>query len=394
MTPLALNGIKIIDIGYYLPAAYCTQMLGDMGADVIKIEEPITARHRRGGAGVSAAPGEGAEKKSAYDFFNRNKKSVILDMKSKEALDIFHHLAGQADVMIENMRPGVVKRLGIDYDALKVIHPRLIYCSISGFGQDSPYKNLAGHDPNYCSIAGAQMLNLDRDKKPIRFGVPLGDIGTALHAAIGILLAVIARGHTGRGQYIDTSMTDSVFSFVSRSLRGWINPDLWPGTEYEEVVLGPLEVKNGQFITVGNIEPYFWERFCKAVGREDFIPFKNAKGEKGEVMTSEIKRILLTKTRDEWVDILTRADTAIAPVLEAGEVLNDPHIQARQLVLDLDHPTQGKVKHIGFPIKLSDTPGQVRSFAPFAGQHTEEVLRSLGYSEDEIKMLKEKGIIQ
>ncbi|MBN1664508.1 MAG: CoA transferase [Deltaproteobacteria bacterium] len=391
---LALQGIKIIDVGYYLPAAYCTQMLGDMGADVIKVEEPITTRHRRGGAGVSAAPGKGAEEKSAYDFFNRNKRSVILDLKSKEAMAIFHRLVKDADVMIENMRPGVVKRMGIDYDVLKEINPRLIYCSISGFGQDSPYKNLAGHDPNYCSIAGAQMMNADGEKNPIRFGVPLGDIGTALHATIGILTAVIARGLTGQGQYIDISITDSVFSFVSRGLRAWIRPDLWPGTEYGEVVLGPLEVKDGKYITVGNIEPYFWERFCKAIGREDFVPHKDAKGEKGEEVKSEIKKIMLTKSRDEWVKILTEADTAVAPVLEVAEVLDDPHIRARKLVMDLDHPTQGKVKQIGFPIKLSDTPGQIRTFAPFAGQHTAEVLRSLGYGDDEIKSFKENGIIQ
>jgi len=391
---LALEGLKIIDVGYYLPAAYCTQTLADMGAEVIKIEEPIGPEHRRGGAGVSAAPGEGAEEKTAHDFFNRNKKSIILNLKSEEALKIFYRLAERADVVIENMRPGVVKRLGVDYDSVRKINPGLIYCSISGFGQDSPYKNAAGHDPNYCSVAGAQIQNTDREKKPVRFGVPLGDIGTALHATIGILLAVIARDKTGRGQYIDISMTDSVFSFVSRSLRNWINPELWPGTEYEDVVLGPLEVKDGQFITVGNIEPYFWERFCRALGREDLIPFRNAGRERGEAIRSAIKNILLTKTRDEWVSILSEADTAVAPVLKPNEVLANPHILKRNLVMEVDHPTIGKVKQIGFPIKLSDTPGQFRSFAPFAGQHSEEVLRDLGYTEDEIARLKKMGSIQ
>jgi len=391
---LALEGIKIIDVGYYLPAAYCTQTLADMGAEVIKIEEPITSKPRRGGAGVSAAPGEGAEEKSAHDFFNRNKKSIILNLKSEEALKIFYKLAEQADVVIENMRPGVVNRLGIDYESVSKVNPRLIYCAISGFGQESPYKGVAGHDPNYCSIAGAQIQNIDQEAKPVRFGVPLGDIGTSLHATIGILLAVIAREKTGRGQYIDISMTDSVFSFVSRALRRWINPELWPGTEYEDVVLGPLEVKDEQFITVGNIEPYFWERFCKAIGREDFIPFRNAKGEKGEEVKTEIKKILLTKTRDEWVDILSKADTAIAPVLEPHEVLKNPHILQRELVMELDHLQLGKVKQMGFPIKLSDTPGQFRTFAPFAGQHSEEVLKTIGYTEDEINELKENGSIQ
>ena len=170
-------------------------------------------------------------------------------------------------------------------------------------------------------------------------------------------------------------MTDSVFSFVSRSLRTWLNPDLWSNTEYGEVVLGPLEVKDGQFITVGNIEPYFWERFCKGLGREDLIPYKDAKGEKGKEVSSAIKGILLTKTRDEWVDILTRADTAIAPVLDPQEVLENPHILKRQLVMELNHPRLGKVKQMGFPIKFSHTPGQFRSFAPFAGQHSVEILR-------------------
>ena len=392
--PQALEGIKIIDIGYYLPAAYCTQMLADMGADVIKIEEPIGKKPRRGGAGVSAAPGEGAEVKSAHDFFNRNKKSLILDLKSQEARGILYQLIAQSDVMIENMRPGVAARLGIDYETVKEKNPGLVYCSISGFGQDSPYKGVAGHDPNYCSIAGAQILNKDRDGKPMKFGIPLGDIGSGLHSVIGILMAIIARGHTGRGQYIDISMTDSVFSFVSRSLRRWIRPDLWPGTEYPEVVLGPLEVKEGQFITVGNIEPYFWERFCRVIGREDLIPFKNAEGEKGEAVKSAIKTIMLTKTRDEWVKILTEADTAISPVLEPDEVMINPHIRKRGLVMDVDHPALGNIRQMGFPIKLSETPGRFRSFAPFAGQHSEEILKGLGYTLDEIERLKETGAIQ
>jgi crotonobetainyl-CoA:carnitine CoA-transferase CaiB-like acyl-CoA transferase len=391
---LALEDIKIIDIGYYLPAAYCTQILADMGAEVIKVEEPITDKHRRGGAGVSAAPGPGAEEKTAYDFFNRNKKSLVLDLKSREAMDIMARLVKQSDIFIENMRPGAAKRLGIDFETLQEINPQIIYCSISGFGQDSPYKQAAGHDPNYCSIAGAQGLNVDREKKPIRFGIPLGDIGTALHAAIGILTAFIARQKTGRGQYIDISMTDSVFSFVSRSLRTWLNPDLWSGKEYAEVVLGPLEVKGGEFITVGNIEPYFWERFCKAIGREDFIPHREARGEKGEEVKTAIKKILLEKTRDEWMEILTRADTAIAPVLHPEEVLSNPHIVKRELVMELDHPRLGKVKQMGFPIKLSQTPGQFRTFAPFAGQQGEEILRDLGYGDDAIDQLKKIGAIQ
>jgi crotonobetainyl-CoA:carnitine CoA-transferase CaiB-like acyl-CoA transferase len=392
--PLALDGIKIIDIGYYLPAAYCTQLLGDMGAEVIKIEEPITSKPRRGGAGVSAAPGPGAVEKSAYDFFNRNKKSLILDLKKKEALRILEHLVKKADVFLENMRPGVAKRLKMDYEWMKAVNPRIIYCSISGFGQDSPYQQVAGHDPNYCSIAGAQGLNVDREGKPIRFGIPLGDIGTALHAAIGILTAYVACQKTGEGQYIDLSMTDSVFSFVSRSLRTWFNPALWKGTEYGEWVLGPLECKGGQFITVGNIEPYFWERFCRAIGREDFIPHRDARGEKGEAVRTAIKKILLEKTRDEWVEILTEADTAIAPVLAPEEVLTNAHILKRGLVMEMEHPILGQVKQMGFPIKLSGTPGQVRSFAPYAGQHSEEILRGLGISNDEINRLKENGVFQ
>ena len=391
---LALDGLKIIDIGYYLPAAYCTQMLADMGAEVIKVEEPIDKKPRRGGAGVSAAPGPEAEEKSAHDFFNRNKKSIILDLKSEDARNILYQLISSADIMIENMRPGVVKRLGIDYETVKEKNPGLIYCGISGFGQDSPYRKVAGHDPNYCAIAGAQMLNRDRDGKPVKFGIPLGDIGSGLHAVIGILTAVIARGHTGKGQYVDISMTDSVFSFVSRSLRRWIRPDLWPHTEYPEVVLGPLEVKDKAFITVGNIEPYFWERFCRVIGREDFIPHKNAAGEKAEEVKSTIKAIMLTRTRDEWVKLLTEADTAISPVLNPEEVMADPHIRKRELVIDIPHPSLGKVTQMGFPIKLSDTPGQFRHFAPHAGQHSREILGGLGYTEADIDKMKKNGSIQ
>lgn len=393
---LALQDIKIIDIGRYLPAAYCTQILGDMGANVLKIEEPIISGSRRGGSGVSVAPGKGAEERAAYDFFNRNKRSVILNLKSEEAIMIFRQLAKKADVIVENMRPGNADRLGIDYRSISKENPRIVYCSISGYGQNSPYRLVAGHDPNYCSIAGAQALNVDHKGKPVKFGIPLADIGTALHATIGILLALFSRNRTSRGQFIDISMTDSVFSFMSRALRGMLYPDVqYTNTRnLVDVALGPQEVKDGKFITTANLEPYFWERFCKALDRQDLIPHQYAVKETANEVCSTIQQIFLTKSREEWIEILRQADTAVAPVLDINEVLSDPHILQRKLVMEIDHPILGKVKQLGFPIRLSETPARFRSFAPFAGQHTEEVLRELGYAYDDIMLLKKKAVVQ
>jgi len=380
---LALEGIKVLDLSRTVPGPFCTMVLADMGADVIKIDAP--------GYQMGMLPDQ--EKQAAYDFLSRNKKSIVLNLKTEEARGVFRKLATEADVVMEAFRPGVTKKLGVDYDTISELNPRIVYCSLTGFGQDGPYRDLPGHDPNYTSIGGAVGLTGDREGDPVIIRAALGDIGSALHAVIGILCALMARDKTGRGQYVDISMTDSVLSFLTVSLLRYFRDGFIPKRGWPSPTINVWRTKDGKFVSTGLIEPYFWERFCHALGREDLIPHQRAKGEKLQEVHSAIKETFLTKTRDEWFQIMKDADTCVSPVLELDEVVNDPQLLSRDMFPEFEHPTEGKVRQLGMPIKLSETPAKFRSFAPFIGQHTEEILQGLGYSEQQIEELRKSGAI-
>ncbi len=392
---LALEGIRVIDLTRLLPGPFGSMILADMGAEVIKIEET----EDRGELGRDvltppAASREEEEKAAAYNFLGRNKKSLALNLKDSEAKEIFYKLAETSDVIFESYRPGIAKRLGVDYKTIAKINPRIVYCSISGYGQDGPYSQMPGHDPNYCSIAGLVGLNVDNNGKPMVLGAQAADIGVALHAVIGILCALMARQKTDRGQYVDISFTDSAMNFGAMP----IGLNWGPGIDLS--LLGPptavnvFEAKDGKFLSTGNIEPYFWERFCRELGRNDLIPHLHAHGQKQQEVISIIREIIRTKTRDEWFDIMKQANVCATPVLALNELANDPQLRHRKMVLDVEHPTAGKAKQLGMAIKLSDTPGQFRSFAPFLGQHTSELMKEIGFSNDQVEDLIKKGILK
>jgi crotonobetainyl-CoA:carnitine CoA-transferase CaiB-like acyl-CoA transferase len=392
---LALEGVRVIDLTRILPGPFGSMMLADMGAEVIKVEE--TEERSELGRDILTPPSasrEEEEKAAAYNFLGRNKKSLALDLKGSEAKDIFYKLTETADVIFESYRPGIAARLGVDYETLSEINPRIVYCSISGYGQDGPYSHMPGHDPNYASIAGLVGLNVDSEGKPMVLGAQVGDIGVALHAVIGILCALMARQKTGKGQYVDISFTDSAMDFGAMP----IGLNWGPGIDLS--LLGPptavnvFETNDGKFLSTGNIESYFWERFCKELGREDLIPHLHAKGEAQQKAISGIREVIRTKTRDEWFQIMKDANVCVTPVLELDELADDPQLRHREMVLDVEHPTAGKAKQLGMSIKLSDTPGQFRSFAPFLGQHTPEIMEEMGYSMEQIADLTEKGIIK
>jgi len=381
---LALEGIKVLDLSRTVPGPFCTMVLADMGADVTKIEAP--------GYQMGMLPDQ--EKQAAYDFLSRNKRSIVLDLKTAEAREIFHKLATNADVVMEAFRPGVAKKLGVDYNTISKLNPRIVYCSLTGFGQDGPYRDLPGHDPNYTSVGGAVGLTGDKKGDPVIIRAALGDIGSALHAVIGILCALMARDKTGRGQYVDISMTDSVLSFLTISLLRYFREGFIPKRGWPSPTINVWKTKDGKFVSTGLIEPHFWERFCRALGREDLIPHHHAKGEKLQEVYSAIKETFLTKTRDEWFQIMKDADTCVSPVLELDEVVNDPQLLSRDMFPELDHPTEGKVRQLGIAIKLSETPAKFRGFAPIIGQHTEEILQGLGYSQQQIEELRKSGAIR
>ena len=381
---LALEGIKVIDLSRTVPGPFCTMMLADMGAEVIKIEDP--------GYSLGMIPDQ--EKHAAYDYLSRNKKSIALNLKSAGAKEIFHKLVTSADVVMEAFRPGVAKRLGVDYHTASKLNPRIIYCSLTGFGQDGPYRDLPGHDPNYTSIGGAVGLTGDHKGNPVIIRAAVGDIGSSLHAVIGILCALMARDKTEKGQLVDISMTDSVLSFMTVSLLRYFRDGFIPKRGWPSLSINIWQTRDGKYISTGLIEPHFWERFCRAIGREDLIPFHHAKGEKLHEVYGAIRETILTRTRDEWFQIMKEADTCVSPVLELDEVIKDPQLQHRLMFPEFEHPTQGKVRQLGMPIKLSDTPAKFRNFSPTLGQHTDEILKNLGYAEHQIEELRKSGVVK
>ncbi len=402
---LPLEGIEILDLAGLVPGTFCTMLLGDLGAKVIKVEMPTPSP--LAGFGGPSPKGEEKRKEAAYFALNRNKKSLALNLRTEAGRQIFYRLAQRADVVVEGYRPGVVKRLGIDYDTISKLNPRIIYCSLSGYGQDGPYHGFSGHDINYISLAGVLGLIGRQEGLPV---IPLNLVadfaGAPLYGAIGILAALIARNETGKGQYVDIAYIDGCISmitwFTTNYFLNGIIPkkgETWLHGAYP--YYGVYETKDGKYITIGCVELHFWENLCHLLGREDYIPYHltrehslyKSEDEKWEEIQSYLKQTFLTKTRDEWFELLTQKDIPAGKVYNLDEVFTDPQVLHRQMVLEVEHPTLGKVKQVGIVPKLSNTPGKVRSLSPLLGEHTEEILQELGYSQEEIEDLRQEAVV-
>lgn len=395
---LPLEGIKILELCRVAPAAYATMILGDLGAEIIKIEQAYEPGFPPVGSGVSPM-GEEGEREAAYQALNRNKKSIVLDLKTEEARKIFYQLAQEADVIFETFRPGVVERLGVDYETVSKLNPRIIYCSLSGYGQKGPYQNLPGHDLNYISLAGALSMIGPRDGPP---SIPLNLIadyaGGSFHVVMGILAALVAREKTHKGQYVDIAMMDGVISQLTLIAYEYFYKGTIPQRGKDFLTGGKpfynvYQTKDGKYISLGCLETHFWENLCRALGREDFIPYQHAKDEKQEEIFAFFRQIFLTKTRDEWFELFEDKNIAIGKVYSLDEVFTDPQVLHRQMIVEVPHPSLGKVKQVGIALKFSDTPGEIRSTAPLLGQHTDEVLQQLGYNKSQIEELRGKGVV-
>jgi len=390
--PNALEGIKIVDLTRLLPGPYGSMLLADLGADVLKIEEPSQGDTMR-----LRAPFLKKESMQ-YLILNRNKRSLTLNLKIPKAREIFHKLIAKSDVILESFRPGVVQRLGIDYENMKKINPGIVYCSITGYGQDGPYRDVPGHDINYLGISGILSMTGQKDGPPIIPGLPIADVGGGLFAAFAILAAVIARDRTGRGQYIDMSMLDGLVSFLTLYAANYFGtgkPPLRGGFRQSGIFpfYNVYKAKDGKYLTLGCSEKHFWVNLCKTLGREDFIEYQFDEGEKREEAFQFLRKTFMDRTRDEWVKILREADVCCAPVYDLGEVFSDSHILSRQMVQEVKHPTEGWIKQLGFPWKFSDTPGQIKTPPPALGEHTETVLKDLGYGQAEMETLRKEGVI-
>jgi crotonobetainyl-CoA:carnitine CoA-transferase CaiB-like acyl-CoA transferase len=371
-------------------------LLGDLGAEVIKIEEPEQGDYARWYLPHIHQVG------SRHLLLNRSKKSMTLNLKKAEGRTILLKMVeGGADVLIEQFRPGVMDRLGVGYHDLEKVNSRLIYCSITGFGQDGPYRDIAGHDINYIGIGGILGITGPQGGPPAIPGIQIADlVAGGLYAVIGILTALVARQKIGRGQFVDVSMLDGVISLIPDAAALYFAEGESPRMGERRLTGGlpqyqTYRTKDGKYLAIGALEEKFWANLARAMGKPEWA--HQAPKEK-ESRTQEIKeemtRIFLTKTQKEWLDLLMKEDTCVTAVHSLEETFSDPHVLHRKMLVEASHPKAGRVKQIGVPITFSETPGEVRAPAPEIGEHTEEILKALGYTQEGIESLRKGGIIR
>jgi crotonobetainyl-CoA:carnitine CoA-transferase CaiB-like acyl-CoA transferase len=388
-----LAGIRVLDLSLQLPGPFCTMMMADYGADVIKVDEPRPRMRNP----FSAAEGPGTG--SVERYLNRGKRSVTLNLKADEGREIFRKLAGTADVVVEGFRPGVVKRLGVDYDSLSAANPGLVYCSISGYGQTGPMRDTAGHDINYISYAGVLGACGRKGEPPTLPPVQIGDLfGGAMMALSGILMALLDRGKTGKGRWIDVSMTDGALSMLSlhaaATLAGEIDPargdmmltGMFPCYE-------TYRCADGEYVSVGPLEAWFWKGFVEALGRPDLVDGQYATGGEGERVRGELSKVFASRTRDEWVRHFEGKDVCLSPVLSVAEALAHPNTVGRGMVLSVPSPLGGTDRQPGMPIKIAGVAEAPRR-APLLGEHDDEVLAGLGYAKEQVAALRDSGVIR
>jgi len=389
---LPLKGIKVFDLSRLLPGGFCSMMLGDFGAEVIKVEEPGRGDY------VRLAPPFINGQSAYFLSINRNKKSIVLDLKNPKGTDVFLRLVRTADVMIEGFRPGVVDRLGIGYQHITKVNPRIIYCSISAFGQSGPFRNQEGHDLNCLALAGLLSITGINGGPLIIPGVQLSDYAGAMMAIIAILLALIEREKSGEGQYCDLSMLDAVTSWMGMHFVKYFADRLLPYPQ-DSMFNGALacyniyKTKDDRFVVLGAMEEKFWVSFCEVIGREDLIPLQWEGQTIQEKMKEELSLLFKEKTRAEWLKLLDGQGTCFSPVLNMEETLNSPHLQERGMFQGIKGEERETIPQIGFPIKLSNTPAAYSIPPPRMGQDSRSVLQKAGFSIEEIQLLEEEGII-
>ena len=387
---LPLQGVRVLDLSRLLPGPYCSQMLADFGADVVKLEDMERGDYLRD------FPPCGERWSVLYDSVNRNKRSITIDLKQEAGKAVFRDLVRQYDVLIEGFRPGVMDKLGLGYESLHEINPRLIYCAITGYGQDGPYKFQGGHDINYLSFAGITGLFGEQDGNPAMGDIQIADIGGgALMAVIGILLALQARSVTGRGQFCDISMLDGVVSWLPFILAKFgagekpVRGTGLLGGSYACYQVYPTA--DGRYLSLGALEEKFWVGFCRLIGREEYIDRQMDLAAQPEMIRS-LQEMFRQKSQIDWLDFFAGQDLCLSPVNELAQVLEDPQIRHRRMIVPMAEETSTLLL-TGIPIKLSDTPGQIQTGSPAQGEHTRQILAEAGYSDAALARLAEQKII-
>jgi len=395
MTTGPLDGLRVLDLSNQLSGPYCAMLLGDLGADVVKVEHPV------GGDPARLAAPHLAGESAPFMTVNRNKRSITVDLKTPDGLAIARRLAARADVVLENWRPGAAARLGLGYDDVRRLNPRAVYCSISGFGQTGPYASRGGFDRIAQGMSGLMSINGDVDGPPLVVPIPIADIGTGMFGLIGILAALAHRERTGLGQAVDASLLEtpiawSVYEAASLFATGEVPRRLGQGHR-TNAPYQAFRTSDG-WLNLGGGSQQFWRAICAVLGLEPLADDPRSRTPALRVAhREELEALLqprfLTASTRVWLEKLEAAGVPAGPILTYDQVFADPHVKARAMAVEVNHPTAGQTRVLGVPVKLSTTPATVRRPAPTLGQHTDEILGELGYDVTAIAGLRARRVV-
>lgn len=392
----ALSRIKVLDLSRVVAGPVCTSILGDLGADIIKVEGPDFLDETR-----AWFPPDIEDISLYYMAVNRNKRAITVNLKTKEGIQIIKKLIQESDVIVENFKTGTMERLGLGYEDLKALNPKIIHCSITGFGHTGPYKQLPGYDFLAQAMSGFMSVNGTSNGEPVKAGIAMADLYAGLYAIISILAALEARNHTGRGQHCDISLMDSMVASLLNIGTGFLNTGNLPkryGNQHPTLVpYQNFQTKDKEIIiAVGNDRQF--QRFCSLINTEELpqderFATANARIIYREELIPKLQEVILTKTADEWLTLFQENNIPCGPINTLDRVFTDEQVLERQMIQEVEHPTVGIVKLLGSPIKLSDTPVTIERHPPLHGEHTEEVLLELGYDKQEIESFMEDKVI-
>jgi len=393
---LPLDGVKVVDLTNVLAGPFCTMTMSDMGAEVLKVENfPEGDLSRRLSPKIN-------DESYCFAMVNRNKRSIGLDLKSAKGKEVFMKLAAGADVILENMRPDAKFNMGVDYESVKKVNDKIIYASISGFGQTGPYAKKGGYDIVAQGMTGIMRMTGDQGGRPAKVGIAMNDIAGGVTALYAILAAYIHRLRTGEGQYLETSLVDAGLAWMMWETAAFFGAGevaMANGTRHRRSAPYQAFRTADGYVTVGANSEKMWASLCNDVlGRPDMLADERFKGLQNrlanvDALQDEIERVLTTQPTSHWVPLLDKAAVPGGPVYTFDETVEDPQIKAREMFFDIEHPIIGKMKSIGYPVKFSRTPQQFRSAAPWLGQHTTEVLQQLGYAAADIESLFSESIV-
>jgi crotonobetainyl-CoA:carnitine CoA-transferase CaiB-like acyl-CoA transferase len=392
---LPLAGIRVLDYTQIMAGPYCGMLLADMGADVIKVEKPGGDDSRR------MAPPFIADESAAFLAINRNKRGIVLNLKIEGARQALRRMVAESDVLVQNFRRGTLERFGLGYEDVRELNPALIYTHITGFGATGPYRDRGGFDLVAQGMSGLMAATGHPDQAPVKVGVPITDLNAGFYGAYGTLCAYIHRLKTGRGQFVDTSL-----------LEGGIASTVWESAMYFATGQSPVAMGSAHrlsapyqafatadgHLNIGAANQANWERLCQAIGRQDLLEDERFASNPDRMVNLQALAATLDETFSQastahWLEILERAAVPSGPIYSSSQVYDDPHVQARGMSVETDHPTAGRVRNIGIPVKLSETPGAIRRSAPALGQHTDEILAEFDYGEEEIAQLRGSGAL-